>query len=86
MKFKEKIAASLALPREVFLSESRVIALGTSEVNIENYKGIIEYSSSAIRIKTENGKTGITGQDLEIIEITDEDLSIKGRIETIVFD
>jgi sporulation protein YqfC len=86
MKLKEKLAETLSLPKEILLSESRVILLGNSEVNIENYRGIIEYSSCVIRIKTENGKICVSGQDLEIIEITDEDLSIKGRVESIAID
>ena len=50
---------------------------------IENYKGILEYEDFFIRVKTEIGIININGFNLNLNQITDEDILVKGNIENI---
>ena len=53
---------------------------------IENYKGILEYQDFYIRINTHIGIININGFDLDLNEMTSDDLLIKGKIESIDFE
>ena len=55
----------------------------TSEVKIENYKGILEYDEFYIKVDTPIGIVSINGYKLTLEQITDEDIGIKGTIKSI---
>ncbi len=82
---KEKMSEILELPREIVLDVPKIILVGNNDLSIENYKGIIEYSDSLIRINTNEYIIKIQGQQLEIRTITDEEIIIKGLITTVDF-
>lgn len=84
-KIKEKITDVLELPKEVVLNISKITIIGNQELIIENYKGVIEYSSTLIRINTGNCLVKITGKSLCIEEITSEDIKISGQVSTLEF-
>lgn len=56
---------------------------GFSEMIIENYKGILEYEDFYIRINTFIGIININGLKLQLNQLTDEAVSITGRIESV---
>ena len=60
--------------------------LGFNEVLIENYKGILEYEEFFIRICTHIGNININGFELNLNQITDDDVKITGKIENIDFE
>lgn len=82
---KEKLADFFVLPKEVILDYPKVSLIGNRQLTIENYKGIIEYSSDKIRINTEKGLIKIIGQNLEINTVTTEEIYISGYINNIEF-
>ena len=59
--------------------------IGNQELVIENYKGVVEYSSTLIRINTGNSLLKITGRNLNIKEISSEDIKITGRFGSLEF-
>ena len=50
---------------------------------IENYKAILDYEDFFVRINTTIGVVIINGFKLELNQLTDEAISIKGMIERI---
>ena len=52
-------------------------------MTLENYKGILDYENFYIRIKTFIGIIVINGFNLQLNQLTDEAISIIGRIESI---
>lgn len=84
-RLKEKITEVLELPKEVILNIPKITIFGCKDILIENYKGIIEYDSERIRINTSSGVIKITGRNLNIREITSEDVIVNGIIDALEF-
>lgn len=82
---KEKMAQILEMPKEIVLDLPKIIIIGDSELSIENYKGILEYESDVIRVKTIEKIVKVEGKNLEITVITDEEVQITGTISDIKF-
>lgn len=76
----EKIADALELPREVAAGTLRVTVWADREAEIINHKGIIEYDTEIIKLNSAEGVVTIYGQNLDIKSITDEDISVTGKI------
>ncbi len=84
--FREKIADAAELPKEIALSLPKVTLLAQKEVTVENYKGIISLDTDKIRLYTSGGILCLTGENLDIAAITDEDISVFGSIRKIEFE
>lgn len=80
---KKKIRSLLEMPIEVVSKEPKITIVGFTEMMIENYKGILEYEDFYIRINTELGTININGFNLELIQMTEEDVIVTGRIQSI---
>ena len=85
MGLKEKVLNMIDLPKEVMQDAVRVTLIGDSELSIENYKGILEYEDTSIRVKTSSRALKITGAGLNIKTITDEDIMVCGRIDSLEY-
>ena len=73
----------LEFPKEVYSNEPKIIISGFDELIIENFKGILEYEEFFIRINTYIGIININGYNLNLENMTDDDLKITGKIESI---
>lgn len=71
---------SLKLPKDSLLGASIVTITGNTEVFVENYKGILEYSGETILLQGKNCKIELTGKRLNIVYYTNEDMKISGII------
>ncbi len=80
MNIKKNITNMFELPKEIVLDMPLITMVGTDEMCIENYKGIIEYSEEKIRISTSCGVASIEGNKLSIKQITQEKFIIAGMI------
>lgn len=76
----------LGLPKEVISKTPKLTLTGFEELFIENFKGIIEYEDFFARIKTEIGIININGFNLKLNQMTEEDILVTGRIESIEFE
>ena len=83
---REMIAEKMSLPKDVVLDLPRVSICGDKEIFIENHKGIMEYTSSCIRIKTNDGITHIFGSDLRIIILESDRMVINGELERVEYE
>ncbi len=86
MKNKKKsnrVDKILELPKEVYSNEPKIVITGFDELIIENFKGILEYEEFFVRINTYIGIININGYNLNLENMTNDDLRVKGKIESI---
>lgn len=82
---REKIADSIDISKEVILDTILLTMIGEREMTVENYKSIITYTDTKIKIKAKPYPIEIVGTGLEIRSITRELLYITGRIRSFAF-
>lgn len=80
---KNKIDKILELPQEVYSNIPKMSITGFDEFIIENFKGILEYEEFFVRINTYIGVININGYELKLENMTDDDIRVKGKIESI---
>ena len=78
-----KIDELLELPKEVCSNVPKIILTGFDEMIIENFKGILEYEEFFVRINTHIGIVNINGYGLSLENMTDDDIRVKGKIESL---
>lgn len=82
-KNRSRFSRILELPREVEENNTKIIINSFDEMLIENYKGILEYEEFYIKIKTDIGVININGFNLGVEQITEDDIIVKGKIESL---
>lgn len=82
-KQKEILVESLKLPKDSLLGASIVTITGNSDAFVENYRGILEYSTEEILLQGRNCQISICGKQLIIDYYTNEDMKISGQIQSI---
>ena len=83
MRGIRKINRMLEMPKEIYTNEPKIIISGFNELFIENYKGILEYEEYFIKLGTFIGCINIHGFNLKLDKMTEDNLKIEGKIETI---
>ncbi len=76
----------LEMPKEITSNEPKITILGFNQMLIENYKGILEYQEFYIRLNTYIGIVNINGFNLNLSEMTTDDILITGKIESVDFE
>ena len=79
------MADAANLPKDVVLGVPILTLTGHYEVNLENYRGIQEYTEQQIRINVRSWQIRITGKSLEINYYTTTDMKITGKVEKIEY-
>ncbi len=85
-KIREQVIEQLELPRDLMLGDALVTITGRRELLIENYKGILIYEDSFIKIQAKNCQIMITGKQLAIDYYTNEEMKISGYFEQIQYE
>ena len=85
-KRKNRIDKLLELPKEVCSNVPKIIITGFDEMLIENFKGILEYEEFYVRINTYIGIININGYELNLENMTDDDIKVTGKIESFDFE
>jgi len=78
-----KINDILEFPKEIGSNNPRITMIGFNKLLIENYKGILEYEEFFIKINTYIGIININGFNLELNNLTDDDILVTGKIDSI---
>ena len=85
-KFREQVIEQLELPKDFVLKDALVTITGRRELLIENYKGILIYEDSFIKIQAKNCRIEITGTHLNIDYYTNEEMKITGFLQQIQYE
>ena len=80
IRAKEAFTESLRLPRDVMLGASILTLIGDTELLVENYRGILEYTQECILLQGKHSRIRIEGCCLKIVYYTNEDMKIAGKI------
>lgn len=82
---KGKMAQMSELPKDVVLGVPMLTMMGQTELCIENYRGITEYTELLIRVQTKYGQIRITGNHLNVDYYTNDEMKITGHITMIEY-
>jgi len=80
---KRHIADALDVSKDIVLNLPRIVLIGTCELTIENYEGILEYGENQICVGANGMKIRIAGKKLEIRTISAEMLFVTGYIQSV---
>lgn len=82
-QIKEKMVSAMDLPKDVIQNASVITILGRNELCIENYRGIIEYTDTLIRVQTRAGQIRIQGKRLRIQYYTNDEMKVTGALSSL---
>lgn len=77
------LADFFELPRDIVMDLSRLTLIGDRQLHLENHKGIVEYGSCRIKVKTGSGLLIIRGEGLVIRNLYAAELYVEGDIQTL---
>lgn len=75
-----------SLPDEIIPGMVQIHSVGNRELYIENFKSILEYSDSCIRLHIKQGRLCIEGKQLCICHYNQDDMKVCGYIQCIRFE
>lgn len=81
-----RINEILEMPVEISTEQPKITILGFNKMMVENHRGILEYQDIFIRIKTTIGMLNVSGIDLTLNEMRNNELIINGKIDEIEFE
>ncbi len=76
-----RIDRILEIPQEIYSNVPKITITGFNEMIIENFKGILEYQDYYIRINTSLGIINVNGYELQLENMTNDDIKVTGKIE-----
>ena len=80
---KRKLNKILEIPEEIYTNTPKITITGFNEIILENYKGILEYEEFFTSISTYIGIVNINGYNINLEKMTNDDIKITGKIESI---
>lgn len=83
--YLESLSNHLNLPGDIIAGAPILTTTGRSSLCIENYKGIIEYNATIIKVHTKTGKICIEGTNLTIKYFTNDEMRVTGIIHSIKY-
>jgi sporulation protein YqfC len=85
LSFLEELSGHFNLPTDIIAGAPIITATGRNEICLENYKGIIEYNGSLVKVQTKACKICIEGNELNILYFTEDEMKITGYIKAIYY-
>lgn len=82
---KSRITDAVGMPKDVVCGVPILSVTGQSELYVENYRGILEYTEQLIRIQTRLGRIHVIGRHLQIEYYTNDEMKIVGHIMVIEY-
>lgn len=83
---KRAVVSALNLPEDVFFGEMLLSFVGSHEVTVENYRSIVFYTDTVLKLQGKNGRLVITGKRLSIEYYDKEQLKLTGMIQSAEFE
>lgn len=78
-------ASGLELPPDLIGGAVRLTLLGREQVSVINHRGIVAYAPERIMLQLSEGRLEINGSDLSLTELNEEQLTIGGLINSLLF-
>ena len=80
---RKRLDKILEIPEEVYSNTPKLTIIGFNKIVLENYKGILEYEEYFASISTHIGIVNINGYNINLEKMTNDDIKITGKIESI---
>ena len=84
-KIASAISRKFQMSEDIIAGAPLLMGYGRGRLCIENYRNIIEYTDSLIRIQTKTGRIHIIGRNLVIAYFRDDGMCVVGEIGTIEY-
>ncbi len=85
-RIRRSLTDLLELPPEVMLDLPRIMLVGQMRVQVENHRGLIEYTPVKVRVSISSGELVISGHDLVVRNILTDEIILDGYIQSIAFE
>ncbi|MDN5347495.1 MAG: hypothetical protein PWP65_1059 [Clostridia bacterium] len=85
VRIQESLASFLELPQDAALDLPKITLFGNLKLILENHRGIIAYTSEAIRISTTLGEIKINGKNMILRHIKSDLITVEGDIRGIEY-
>ena len=85
-KIVRTMSELLKLPTDVTCGDTRIVMVGRSKLRIENYRGILVYSETLIKVQGMNLIVCVEGKRLQIRYYDQDEMELIGRMETVRFE
>lgn len=82
-RWTEGLAGALHIPADIAHNVPKATLIGPSQLQIENHRGIIEYTPQRVRIQTRIGPIVVQGSHLRIGSIFHQEMLLEGRIASV---
>lgn len=82
---KQRMAEAAGVPSDVILGVPVLSLEGRQELTVTNYRGILEYTESLIRIQTKVGQIKVTGSHLQVEYYTNDEMKVIGCISQLEY-
>lgn len=82
---RDRILRVSELPKDVVMGMPVLNVVGQSELHLENYRGILEYTEELVRILIKGGQIKVTGRFLRVVYYTNDEMKISGHIKSIEY-
>lgn len=83
--YLEELSSHLNLPADILAGAPIITATGRNELCLENYKGIIEFNGTLIKVQAKTCRICIEGKQLNILYFTEDEMRITGFIQAIYY-
>lgn len=84
-EFIHRASEKLDLPAEIIAGSPRIEVVGNGRIEIENHKGLLEYTEENIDVLTTSMTLRLRGRGLEIRAMNERELLITGELGSIEF-
>lgn len=85
VRLGRRLADFLEVPQDIVLDLPRITLVGSQQLVLENHRGIIEYSPTRVRLALAQGELAVTGADLALVSLSEEEVIVTGNIRAIEF-
>lgn len=82
-RWVDRLSGTLGIPPEVALGVPKATMIGSLQVQIENHRGLVEYTTERVRVRAESGEIVILGTRLRIGSIYQQEMVIEGNITSV---
>lgn len=81
----KRLTGAFDMPNDLIFNIPRFMILGNEEIYIENYRGIVSYSETQIKLNTTKLPVTIKGSSLLISQIATDEITVQGKISSVEF-
>jgi sporulation protein YqfC len=73
------------IPEDVVLGVPRLTLIGQFRLSIENYRGVLAFSKTELKLAMSKGELHIAGDDFVLETILEKEIVLQGRVDDVRF-